>query len=154
MILFGVLCGSFFVIYTSQKMALALKSKYPKMNCDPYLEEYENRREVWMKDAINEFRAQEAREERGGTPLFAGPMQCFCINEKKTKHKKSEYYELKDKNGTATFRDQICLKYQNDKVIGKILALSATVIVVGVNVIIKKVVVALVAWIGEDTVSQ
>jgi len=36
----------------------------------------------------------------------------------------------------------------------KILALSVTVVVVAVNTIIKKVVVALVGWIGEDTVSQ
>jgi hypothetical protein len=42
----------------------------------------------------------------------------------------------------------------NDKILAKILALSATVIVVGINVIIKKIVVALVAWIGEDTVSE
>lgn len=38
--------------------------------------------------------------------------------------------------------------------LSKILALSVTVIVVSVNVILKKAVVALVSWIGEDTVSQ
>lgn len=32
-ILFGVLCCSFYGIYTAQKLALAMKTKYPKMNC-------------------------------------------------------------------------------------------------------------------------
>lgn len=68
------------------------------------------------------------------------------------KHKKTEYYELK-KEGKVEFREQICLQYQNDKLLSKILALSVTVIVVGVNVILKKIVVLLVSWIGEDTVS-
>jgi len=70
------------------------------------------------------------------------------------KHKKAEFYEQKSSDGKVIFRDQICLKYMNDKIIAKILALSVTVIVVGVNVILKKIVVALVAWIGEDTVSE
>lgn len=36
----------------------------------------------------------------------------------------------------------------------KVLALSVTVVVVAVNVILKKIVVLLVSWIGEDTVSE
>ena len=86
--------------------------------------------------------------------MFTGPMQCFCINEKNTKHKKTEFYELKDSDGNLKYRDQICLQYQNDKLLSKILALSVTAIVVTVNVILKKIVVLLVSWIGEDTISQ
>lgn len=154
LILLGVLAISFICIYTCQKTALALKSKYPKVSCGPLVEEYKDRREAWMRDSINEFVINEAIEEKGGASLYAGPMQCFCIQEKKTKHKKTEFYELKDSDGKSTFREQICLQYQNDKLFSKILALSVTVIVVAVNTIIKKVVVALVGWIGEDTVSQ
>ena len=77
-----------------------------------------------------------------------------CQKEHWAKHKKTEFYELKDSDGKVTFKEQICLQYQNDKLFSKILALSITVIVVAVNTIIKKVVVALVGWIGEDTVSQ
>lgn len=152
-IMLGILCVSFYTIFTAQKMALAMKTKYPKVKCDGYIEEYDNRREAWIHDSINEFIINTGIEEKGGTPIYTGPMQCFCIQEKKLKHSKKEFYELKDANGTSTFNEQICLQYTNDKVLSKILALSVTVIVVGVNTILKKVVVALVGWIGEDTVS-
>lgn len=153
-IILGVLVCSFFTIFTAQKLALAMKTKYPKMSCGPYIEEYDKRREAWVRDAINEFIVNDAIEEKGGVPLFTGPMQCFCINEKNTKHKKTEYYELKDGDGTVKFKEQICRQYQDDKLLSKILALSVTGIVVTVNVILKKIVVFLVSWIGEDTVSQ
>lgn len=153
LIVIGVLACSFFTIFTAQKLALAMKQKYPKMPCGPLIEEYNNRREAWVRDSVNEYIINNAIEEKGGVALYTGPMQCFCNQEKKLKHKKTEYYELK-KEGKVEFREQICLQYQNDKLLSKILALSVTVIVVAVNVILKKIVVALVSWIGEDTVSQ
>lgn len=104
----GILCCSFYVIYTAQKLALAMKTKYPKTVCAPFVEEYNNRREAWMRDAINEFRINTAIEERGGVALYTGPMQCFCNQEKKLKHKKAEFYELKE-DGKVVFREQICL---------------------------------------------
>ena len=57
-----------------------------------------------MRDSINEYRINEAIEEKGGTPLFTGPMQCFCKQEKKLKHKKGEFYELKE-DGKVTYRE-------------------------------------------------
>lgn len=130
-----------------------MKTKYPKMACPPLVDEYKDRREAWIRDSINEYMINNAIEEKGGVALYTGPMQCFCNQEKKLKHKKTEFYELK-KEDKVVFREQICLQYINDKLLSKILALSVTVIVVAVNVILKKIVVILVAWIGEDTVSQ
>ena len=46
------------------------------------------------------------------------------------------------------------MRYRNDKLFSKILALSITGIIIGINVILKLCVVALVSWIGEDTVSK
>lgn len=40
----------------------------------------------------------------------------------------------------------------DDKLTAKLLALSITVIIIVINTILKKSVVALVEWIGEDTV--
>lgn len=54
-ILFGVLCCSFALIYTAQKTALQMKQKYPKMKCDPFLTEYKDRRDAWIRDSMNEF---------------------------------------------------------------------------------------------------
>jgi hypothetical protein len=46
-----------------------------------------------------------AIEEKGGVALYTGPIQCFCINEKKTKQTKTEFYELKDSDGKSTFKE-------------------------------------------------
>jgi hypothetical protein len=107
-----------------------------------------------MRDAVNEYIINNAIEEKGEVALYTGPMQCFCDSERKTKHKKSEVYELKDADGKVLFGEPICLHYINDKKLAKLLALSITVIVVVINAILKKIVVLLVSWIGEDTVSQ
>ena len=85
--------------------------------------------------------------------LYTGPMQCFCNAEKKLKHKKSEVYELKNDDGKVVVAEPICLKYRNDKFFSKMLALSITVIIIVINTILKACVVALVGWIGEDTIS-
>jgi hypothetical protein len=103
---------------------------------------------------VNEYIINNAIEEKGEVALYTGPMQCFCNAEKKLKHKKSMYYELKNDEGKVTFREQICLQYALDKRNAKLLALSITVIIIVINTVLKKMVVALVGWIGEDTVSQ
>lgn len=107
-----------------------------------------------MRDGINEFIINNAIEEKGEVALYTGPMQCFCNAEKKLKHKKSEFYELKNDEGKVTYREQICLQYALDKRNAKLLALSITVIIIVINTVLKLLVVALVGWIGEDTVSQ
>lgn len=74
-----------------------MKQKYPKMACGPLVEEYKDRRESWKHDSINEYIINTEIEEKGGMPLYTGPMQCFCTQESKLKHSKNEYYELKEK---------------------------------------------------------
>jgi len=81
-------------------------------------------------------------------------MQCFCNAEKKLKLKKAEFYELKNDEGKVTYREQICLQYALDKRNAKLLALSVTVIIIVINTVLKLLVVKLVGWIGEDTISQ
>lgn len=150
-----VLACSFLLIYTAQKTSLAMKQKYPKLNCKEVNAEYEGRRDKWMRDAVNEYIINTAIEEKGEVALYTGPMQCFCDAERKSKHKKNELYELRDKEepNKVIFKEPICLHYINDKKLAKLLALSITVIVIVINAILKKIVVALVSWIGEDTVS-
>lgn len=106
-----------------------------------------------MRDSINEFLVNNAIEEKGEVALYTGPMQCFCVAEKRLKHKKDEVYELKDEAGKVVAAEPICLKYRNDKFFSKMLALSITVIIITINTILKQCVVLLVSWIGEDTVS-
>lgn len=152
-VVFLMLCVSFTLIYTAQKTSLAMKQKYPKQNCNEINEEYKGRRNAWMRDSVNEFLINNAIEEKGNVALYTGPMQCFCVMEKKLKHKKAEVYELKNDDGKVIAAEPICLKYRNDQFFSKMLALSITVIIIVINTILKKCVVGLVSWIGEDTIS-
>ena len=149
-----MLCVSFALIFTAQKTAIAMKQKYPKQNCVEVGQEYANRRSAWMRDGVNEYIQNNLIEEKGEIALYTGPMQCFCNAEKKLKHKKAEFYELKNDEGKVTYREQICLQYALDKRNAKLLALSVTVIIIVINTVLKLLVVKLVGWIGEDTISQ
>ena len=151
---FCMLCVSFALIFTAQKTAIAMKQKYPKQNCVEVGQEYANRRSAWMRDGVNEYIQNNLIEEKGEIALYTGPMQCFCNAEKKLKHKKAEFYELKNDEGKVTYREQICLQYALDKRNAKLLALSVTVIIIVINTVLKLLVVKLVGWIGEDTISQ
>jgi hypothetical protein len=131
-----------------------MKQKYPKQNCNEIGEPYKDRRNAWMKDSLNEFLINNAIEDKGEVALYTGPMQCFCVAEKKLKHKKAEVYELKDSSGTVIAAEPICKRYRDDKFFSKVLALSITVIIIAINTILKQCVVLLVSWIGEDTVSK
>lgn len=74
--------------------------------------------------------------------------------ENKLRVSKREFYEKKNEKGEVLYKEQICLQYTNDKLASKILGLGITGIVVAVNVILKLVVIELVAFIGEDTISK
>jgi len=55
-IIIGILLGiSFVVIYICQKNSLALKNKYPKINCAEFSQDYIGKKEVFQKEAINEY---------------------------------------------------------------------------------------------------
>lgn len=44
---------------------------------------------------------------------------------------------MKDENGKIDFDQPICLTYRNDQFYSKVLALSITGIIVGINVVLK-----------------
>lgn len=55
-IVIGILLGiSFTVIYVCQKNSLALKNKYPKINCNEFGLDYVGKKEMFQREAINEF---------------------------------------------------------------------------------------------------
>jgi len=51
------------------------------------------------------------------------------------------------------FDEPICLQYSNDILYSKIIGQSIAFIIIGVNVILKFIIIGLVEWIGEDTCS-
>lgn len=55
-IIIGILLGlSFIVIYVCQKNSLALKNKYPKINCNEFSQDYVGKKDSFQREAIKEF---------------------------------------------------------------------------------------------------
>jgi len=51
----------------------------------------------------------EAIEENDDTAIYNGPMQCFCISQKKKGFSSNEVYTLKDEDDKETiFNDDLC----------------------------------------------
>ena len=150
-IVVAMLALSFVCIYFAQKRSLELKLKYPKTNCKDYEREYYERLEAWKGDSIHEFMINSEIEEKGGMPLYTGPFQCFCKHQKQTEHSKNANYELRNADGKVVFSEPICQIYQGDLFKSKLLGLSITLIIIFINMMLRKAILALVKWIGEDT---
>ena len=55
-IILGLLAASFAIIFVCKKASLAKKDKYPKVNCQEFVENYGINKAQWQDDAINEFK--------------------------------------------------------------------------------------------------
>lgn len=107
LVMIGILCMSFMLIYSAQKKALAMKRKYPHQDCREFVFEYEGKEEKFKKEAIEEYRTNSAIEEDDGIVLYTGPLQCFCKQEKKRRRPIGTEYELREK-GEIVFQEPIC----------------------------------------------
>jgi hypothetical protein len=64
---------------------------------------------------------------------------------------KTQVYEMYDKDGETTFSEPVCWEIFKDLMISKVLGGSIAIIIVSVNIILKKIIVVLCEWVGEDT---
>jgi len=71
--------------------------------------------------------------------------------EKKAGEKASKEYSNPDDSSQKV---AICGYYFADARNGKVLSLSITVVIIVFNTILKKIIISLITWVGEDTFSQ
>jgi len=65
--------------------------------------------------------------------------------------------KTENEDGTVTTSDeeiQVCDQYFRDVTVSKVLGTSIGFIIIAVNLILKTSIIALITWIGEDTVSE
>lgn len=105
---------------------------------------------MFKREAINEY----IHNLNAPVTKFTGPLQCFCQQQKKQDHPNDEIYTLLDANKQPVYQGPICDEYFRDIIISKLLGISIGFIIVGVNVVLKKVIIKLVKWIGYDTYSD
>lgn len=91
-------------------------------------------------------------------------MQCFCQDlADKQSIKEAEQKEFNvnvrktNENGETSIvveKIAICDLYFKDKKMSQILGTSISFIIIAVNTILKMVIINLITWVGEDTVSE
>jgi hypothetical protein len=91
-------------------------------------------------------------------------MQCFCSHLEQETDKetaKAKTFEItfftenEDGNMEGTTQEvQMCAAYFSDKLWSKILGTSIGFIIIAVNIVLKTLIIKLITWIGEDTVSE
>ena len=81
-------------------------------------------------------------------------MQCFCLHQKTEDVEADKLYHLYDSDNNIIFEQPICKEFFKDKLWSMILGQSISFIIIGVNVILKIIIIELVCWVGEDTQSQ
>lgn len=147
-----MLIVSFTIIFLCQKKSLAFRNKYPRVQCNRYAINYKNSHDEWKHDAIKEYIINQKLIEDEKDTAFEGTLQCFCkVQKVKFGAWKTQVYEMYDKDGETTFSEPVCWEIFKDLMISKVLGGSIAIIIVSVNIILKKIIVVLCEWVGEDT---
>jgi len=60
---------------------MALKTKYPKVNCNEITDGYKGRPSAFEFDSVAEFKLNSEAELVGEETHFTGVMQCFCLDQ-------------------------------------------------------------------------
>lgn len=135
-----LLAISFTIIFLCKQASLAKKNKYPKVNCQGFVDNFKGRNADWTNDAINEFRVNNELDLQGLPTHFEGVMQCFCQTEKKLGVSTKKSYQ-QVQGGEVVYDEPICLQYQQDQLWSKVLAQSIAFIIIGVNIVLKMIII-------------
>jgi hypothetical protein len=84
---------SFALIFTCAKASLAKKAKYPKVNCEDFVDEYRDRLDHWEIDAVVEYKINSNAMMRNEETHYSGAMQCFCQHQKSEGVPNDEVYQ-------------------------------------------------------------
>jgi len=141
-----------------------LKGKYPPTACnaakDSFLGHPRNTGELlaaglsnWEKQAVNEYTANMELQKHGKKTDYGTTMQCFCRYQKDEKTPFDGEFSGSKVDGKPV-KAKICAYFFSDKDTSKAMGLTIAIFIVVINLILQKVIIGFVEWIGEDTHSQ
>jgi hypothetical protein len=84
-------------------------------------------------------------------------MACFCDKEKEDKKdpENKNFTITRNDDGTEVTEDvKVCKQYFEDKAYSAKLGGGISLVIVVINLILKTVIIELITWIGEDTISE
>jgi hypothetical protein len=68
------------IIFVCTLSSNAKKFRYPKVDCEVMAEQYSDKGDLWMNDAINEFSVNYPKQMDGAPTNYQGQMQCYCTD--------------------------------------------------------------------------
>jgi hypothetical protein len=102
---------------------------------------------LWEKTSIKEYESNMALQKKGKPTDYGTVMQCFC------KYSKAKNLLTDDTTGKINGKF-ICDYYYSDKDVSKAMGLAIAIFIVVINLVLQRIIIGLVDWIGEDTHSQ
>lgn len=93
-------------------------------------------------------------EENDGDSYYTGPLQCFCRYEKKKKRSMKKEYQKRDDEGNVEFIDEICYEVRFNYYWSNTIGILISFLIIFINSILNQCVVALVIWVGDESVSK
>lgn len=89
--------------------------------------------------------------KKGKQQTFNGVMECFC-QASFNSLKQNDAFEMTLDNGQK-YSAKMCLYYNHETLKGIIFGSSVSFFIVALNLILKKIIIDLINWVGEDTLS-
>jgi hypothetical protein len=143
------------------------KFRYPIVDCSEFEKQYGcnsddftcTAMEDWKTDSSAEWHLNREKQLHNQQTNYVGEMQCLCQF-----MSKADAAQGTDQLSTFTHKDDlgvndgedivICDAYFSDKIYAKGLGTSISFIIIAVNIVLKTVIIKLITWIGEDTISE
>jgi len=118
-----------------------------------------------FEDAKGEMKTALEHKSRDLDESHPGYLQCYCDYIKKHKkdrlqleteitYKKGSPGDDLDTGKDTKLKINMCTQYRKDSSFSKLLGTSVAFFIIGVNVILKILIIKLIEWISEDTYSQ
>lgn len=151
-----LLCGSGSLIFCCQLKSRGLKMKYPLYHCSEEYELYTGSDGIVQEDkfkssALDEFMNNYNAHQNGEKTSYEGAYQCYCTWLKENTSKKA--HRSKDVEIDGGEKVALCDQYFGDEDMSEALSSGIPFVIIGVNLIMKTLIVALIKWIKEDTCS-
>ena len=141
-----LLCSGIF-IYVFTLKSLAAKEKYPAVDCKSvsgYFGTSDDGKKKWINKAFDSYTRNLKYAKENKATDFGGSMQCYC--------KSLPKHWLR----TETNKDilTMCKFYFTDVWTSALIGYSISFLIIAINLILKKVIIKLITWVGEDTLSE
>jgi len=142
-----LLFGSFTVIFICQQEAIAIKLKYPLVECNDFYTTYGN---SLTSIAYQEYMNYYHNKDDDPTPM-AGALKCFCEKQAEENGSMSTWggkYEITGKEEVA-----LCTEWYFDQWKG-LLSQMVGYFIIGINFVLRLFLIQLICMIGQHTESS